>query len=132
MDYEEQLERALEEKPDIAEKESRFEVPDPNLRTEGNVTVFENFQEVLDAVGRAEAHVLKFLQDEFGTSAHIDDRGRARLTGQFNASRVADVIDEYVEAYVICPECGLPDTHLTREQGAELLECDACGARSSV
>ncbi|MDZ7850577.1 MAG: translation initiation factor IF-2 subunit beta [Halodesulfurarchaeum sp.] len=132
MDYEEQLERALEEKPDISEKESRFEVPDPTLRTEGNVTVFENFQEILDSVGRDENHVLKFLQDEFGTSAHIDDRDRARLTGQFNESRVAGVIDEYVEAYVLCPECGLPDTHLTREQGAELLECDACGARSSV
>jgi translation initiation factor 2 subunit 2 len=132
MDYEEQLERALEEKPDIAEKESRFEVPDPELRTEGNVTVFENFQDLLDAVGRETNHVLKFLQDEFGTSAQIDDRGRARLTGQYNESRVAAAIDEYVEAYVICPECGLPDTNLTREQGAELLECDACGARSSV
>ena len=132
MDYEEQLERALEEKPDIAEKESRFEVPDPELRTEGNVTVFENFQALLDAVSRDTDHVLKFLQDEFGTSAQIDDRGRARLTGQFNESRVRAAIDEYVEAYVICPECGLPDTHLTREHGAELLECDACGARSSV
>ncbi len=132
MDYEEQLDRALEEKPDISEKESRFEVPEPDLRTEGNVTVFENFQEILDAIGRGEDHVLKFLQDEFGTSAHIDDRGRARLTGQFNESRVAAVIEEYVVAYVLCPECGLPDTHLTREQGAELLECDACGARSSV
>jgi translation initiation factor 2 subunit 2 len=132
MDYEEQLERALEEKPDIAEKESRFEVPDPDLRTEGNVTILENFQDLLDAVDRETDHVLKFLQDEFGTSAQIDDRDRARLTGQFNKSRVAAAIDEYVEAYVICPECGLPDTHLTREQGAELLECDACGARSSV
>ncbi|MBS3761358.1 translation initiation factor IF-2 subunit beta [Halodesulfurarchaeum sp.] len=132
MDYEEQLERALEEKPDIAEKESRFEVPDPDLRTEGNVTILENFQDLLGAVDRGTDHVLKFLQDEFGTSAQIDDRDRARLTGQFNKSRVAAAIDEYVEAYVICPECGLPDTNLTREQGAELLECDACGARSSV
>ena len=132
MDYDEQLERALEEKPDIAEKESRFEVPDPTMRTEGNVTVFENFQEILDRVDRPEDHVLKFLQDELGTSAQIDERGRARLTGEFNESRVAATIDEYVEQYVICPECGLPDTHLTTEQGAELLECDACGARSSV
>jgi len=132
MDYDEQLERALEEKPDIAAKESRFEVPDPNMRTEGNVTVFENFQELLDRVDRPEDHVLKFLQDELGTSAQIDERGRVRLTGEFNESRVTAVIEEYVDQYVICPECGLPDTHLTTEQGAELLECDACGARSSV
>ncbi len=132
MDYEEQLERALEEKPDIAGEEKRFEVPDANIRTEGNVTVFENFQEILDQVDREERHVLKFLQDELGTSAQIDERGRARLTGEFSNRRVEAVLDEYVETFVICPECGLPDTKITREQGAELLQCDACGARSSV
>jgi len=132
MDYEDQLERALDEKPDIAEKDSRFEVPAPTLRTEGNVTVFENFQAVLEAIGRSAEHLLKFLQDEFGTSAQIDDRGRARFTGEFSESRVQEKVDAYVDRYVICSECGLPDTHLTREQGAELLECDACGARSSV
>ena len=132
MDYEEQLERALEEKPDIAAGDSRFEVPEPTLRTEGNVTVVENFQEILEAIGRSAEHLLKYLQDEFGTSAQIDDRGRARLTGEFSESRMQEKVDAYVDQYVICPECGLPDTHLTREQGAELLECDACGARSSV
>jgi translation initiation factor 2 subunit 2 len=132
MDYDEQLERALEEKPDIAGEEKRFEVPDPEIRTEGNVTVFENFQAMLDRLDREERHVLKFLQDELGTSAQIDERGRARLTGEFSKGRVADVVDTYVDTYVICPECGLPDTKITREQGAELLQCEACGARSSV
>jgi translation initiation factor 2 subunit 2 len=132
MDYEDQLERALEEKPDIAAKDNRFEVPEPNLRTEGNVTVFENYQAVLEEIGRSAEHLLKYLQDEFGTSAQIDDRGRARLTGEFSASRMQEKVDAYVDHFVVCPECGLPDTHLTREQGAELLECDACGARSSV
>ncbi|MFB6133543.1 MAG: translation initiation factor IF-2 subunit beta [Halanaeroarchaeum sp.] len=132
MDYDEQLERALDEKPDIADEDARFEVPDPTVRKEGNVTVYENFQDTLDRLDRDEEHVLKFLQDELGTSARIDERGRARLTGEFNADRVAAVIDEYIETYVICPECGLPDTNITTEHGAELLECDACGARSSV
>lgn len=132
MDYDEQLERALEEKPDIAGEDQRFEVPDPEVRTEGNVTVFENFQAILSRLDREESHVLKFLQDEVGTSAQIDERGRARLTGEFDRKRVGQVLDEYVDTYVLCPECGLPDTSITREQGAELLECDACGARSAV
>lgn len=132
MDYDEQLERALEEKPDIAGEDQRFEVPDPEVRTEGNVTVFENFQALLSRLDREESHVLKFLQDELGTSAQIDERGRARLTGEFDRKRMGQVLDEYVDTYVLCPECGLPDTSITREQGAELLECDACGARSAV
>ncbi|MFB6131781.1 MAG: translation initiation factor IF-2 subunit beta [Halanaeroarchaeum sp.] len=132
MDYDEQLERALEEKPDIADEETRFDVPDPDLRPEGHVTVYENFQATVDRLGREADHVLKYLQDELGTSAQIDERGRARLTGEFNERRVRDVLDEYVDTYVTCPECGLPDTKLTTEHGAELLKCEACGARSPV
>ncbi|MFB6125238.1 MAG: translation initiation factor IF-2 subunit beta [Halanaeroarchaeum sp.] len=132
MDYDEQLERGLAEKPDIAGEDTRFEVPEPEVRPEGHVTVYENFQATLDRLDREQDHVLKFLQDELGTSAQIDERGRARLTGEFDARRVSAVLDDYVDTYVRCPECGLPDTKLTTEQGAELLKCEACGARSPV
>jgi translation initiation factor 2 subunit 2 len=132
MDYEEQLDRAMSQKPDIEGSESRFEVPDPNVRKEGNETVYENFQSTLDKLGREQRHVLKFLQNELGTSAQIDESGRARLTGEFGTRRVQDTLDEYVDTYVICPECGLPDTNLETVDGAERLHCEACGARSSV
>jgi translation initiation factor 2 subunit 2 len=132
MDYEEQLDRAMEQKPDIAGSESRFEVPDPNVREEGNVTVYENFQETLDRLGREQDHVLKFLQDELGTSAQIDESGRARLTGEFDQDRVEATLEEYVDTYVTCSECGLPDTNLVTEDGAEQLHCEACGARFAV
>jgi len=132
MDYDEQLERALEDKPDIAGEEARFDVPEPEVRPEGHVTVYENFQSTIDRLGREEDHVLKFFQDDLGTSAQIDERGRARLKGAFNQRRIQQVLDEYVETYVLCPECGLPDTNLSTEHGTERLTCEACGARSPV
>jgi len=132
MDYEEQLDRALSETPDIEGSGERFSVPDPDVRQEGNATVYENFQTTVDRLGRDEERVVKFLQDELGTSGHIDESGRARLTGEFRESRIDDALDAYAEEYVLCPECGLPDTQLEREQGAFLLRCEACGARSPV
>jgi translation initiation factor 2 subunit 2 len=33
-----------------------------------------------------------------------------------------------MEEYVICSECGLPDTRLVRENRTPMLRCDACGA----
>lgn len=130
MDYEDMLERGLEETPEISAESERLDVPDPDVRQEGNVTVFENFQPVCDALGREGEHVIKFLQNELGTSGHIDESGRARLTGDFDRGRVGDAIDAYAEEFVRCSECGLPDTTLEREQGALLLRCEACGARS--
>ncbi|WP_137287350.1 translation initiation factor IF-2 subunit beta [Halorussus salinisoli] len=130
--YDDHLERAMDETPEIDGSGDRFDVPDADVRQEGNVTVYENFQDTLDRLGRDEEHVLKFLQDELGTSAHIDESGRARLTGEFGQRRIEDAIDDYAETFVLCPECGLPDTKLEREQGAMLLRCEACGARSAT
>ncbi|QLG26749.1 translation initiation factor IF-2 subunit beta [Halorarum halophilum] len=130
MAYDDMLDRAVEEAPEIDEGESRFAVPDPEVRPEGNVTVFENFRSVADTLGREPEHLLQFIQNELGTSAGIDERGRARFTGDFRQWRVGDAVDEYTEAFVICPECGLPDTKLVTERGEQLLKCDACGARS--
>ena len=130
MDYDDMLDRGLEDTPDIETESDRFDVPDPAVRQEGNTTVVENFQAIRDALDRSEDHLLKFLQTELGTSAHIDESGRGRFTGEFRASRIADAVEAYAEEFVVCPECGLPDTTLEREQGAVLLRCTACGARS--
>ena len=130
--YDEQLDRALEQTPEIEEASDRFDVPAPEVRQEGNVTVYENFQTTVDRLGRDDGHVLKFLQDELGTSAHIDESGRARLTGEFGQDRIDDAVGEYTDRFVLCSECGLPDTRLEREQGALLLRCEACGAQSST
>ena len=52
MDYDDMLDRALDETPDIEGSSDRFDVPDPDVRQEGNVTVFENFQSTVDRLGR--------------------------------------------------------------------------------
>jgi len=75
---------------------------------------------------------MKYLQNELGTSGHIDESGRARLTGEFGEDRIAAALGEYTEEYVLCDECGLPDTQIEREQGVQVLRCEACGARSAT
>jgi len=132
MGYDEHLDRAMAVTPDVEGSGSRFSVPDPEIRQEGNATVYENFQDTVDRLARDETDVMKFLQNELGTSADIDERGRLRLTGSFKPERVADAVEAYADAYVLCPECGLPDTKLEREQGALVVRCEACGARSAT
>lgn len=130
MDYDDMLDRAIEDSPDIESGSDRFEVPSPEIRQEGNTTVFENFQAVCDVLGREDADVMKFLQNDVGTSGHIDESGRARLTGEFNQRRIESAIDDYTDQFVICSECGLPDTLLEDDQGVRILRCEACGALS--
>lgn len=132
MDYDDRLERAMSNTPDVEGSGERFRLPDPEVRQEGNVTVFENFRAVLDRLDRERDHLMRYLQNELGTSASIDDTGRLRLTGEFRADRIATALSEYADAYVLCPECGLPDTTLEKERGTEVRQCSACGARSAT
>ncbi|PSQ28035.1 translation initiation factor IF-2 subunit beta [Halobacteriales archaeon QS_9_68_17] len=132
MDYDERLDRAIEETPEIGGTSDRFDVPDPDVRQEGNASVYENFQDTVSRLGRDEDHVMKYLQNELGTSGQIDESGRARLTGEFGEDRLAAALDEYTEEYVLCDECGLPDTRIERERGVQVLRCEACGARSAT
>jgi translation initiation factor 2 subunit 2 len=132
MNYDDQLERAMSEKPTEAVVGDRFEVPDPEVRTEGNVTVYENFRATHDRLARDPRLLLSFLQSTLGTSAEIDEAGRARFTGSFRRDRIADALGEYVTAYVRCDECRSPDTRLVSEDGTTVLRCDACGATSPV
>jgi translation initiation factor 2 subunit 2 len=132
MNYDDQLERAMSEKPSETAAGDRFEVPDPVVRTEGNVTVYENFRATHDRLARQPRHLRSFLQSTLGTSAEIDDVGRARFTGSFSRERIADALAEYVDTYVRCDECRSPDTRLVTDDGATVLRCDACGATSPV
>ncbi len=52
MDYDDQLDRALSASPDVAEGDDRFSVPEPTVRQEGNVTVYENFAATHDRLAR--------------------------------------------------------------------------------
>lgn len=132
MEYDDMLDRAIAETPDVTEDDERLDLPDPGVREEGNVTVVENFQTLCDQLGREPDHLLQFLQAEVGTSGHIDESGRARITGSFGADRIREAADSYTAAFVLCSECGLPDTRLERQNGVELLRCEACGARSAT
>jgi len=132
MNYDDMLDRAIEETPDGESTAARFEVPEPELRQEGNVTVFENFRAVRERLGREPEHVLQFLQGDVGTSGEIDASGRARLTGSFDADRVESAIEEYADRFVRCAACGLPDTRLERDDQATVLRCEACGTRETL
>ena len=69
--YEDLLAQAFETMPEVVSTHSRWNLPDPVVRPEGNVTVYENFKNTVDVLNREADFVLKFLQNEFGTSANL-------------------------------------------------------------
>lgn len=130
-DYDELLEKGMEEVPDDSEEADRFEVPVADTRKDGSKTVVENFGEIVDAFSREEKHVSKYIVNELGTAGHVEG-SELVLNGEFRRGNVQSKVKQYANEYVFCPECERPDTEIIKEKGVEILKCKACGARNPI
>lgn len=131
LDYREMLERAYAELPQEVTTYERFTVPRPDVRRVGRRSVIMNFKEIADELRREPEHLLKFLSGEMATLATFDGT-RAVFQGRFGYDTVRNLLEIYTEKYVVCPVCKRPDTRIVRERRLWFLQCEACGARSSI
>ncbi len=132
-DYDNLLDRARSQVPEDAFKRSgeRFRVPKVQLMVQGNRSIWQNFQDVINALNRPGKEVLKFVSGQLGTAGNVEG-SNALFNGKFTEQALSEVIDKYIESYVICPVCTRPDTDIIKDSGAYYLRCSACGARTSI
>ncbi len=109
----------------------RFEVPGARVMISGSRTIFNNFYEIANTLRRNPQHLLKFLLKELATSVDMREKN-VIFVGNFSQAHIDRKIELYVKSYVLCPECGKPDTKLVKEDRNTFLVCEACGARHIV
>ncbi|HOD85778.1 MAG TPA: translation initiation factor IF-2 subunit beta [Methanoculleus sp.] len=129
--YEDLLKKAYTNITEPTEFEDRFTVPAARVFIEGKTTVLENFAEITSTLRRDQDHLMKHLLGELGTAGKIDGT-RAIFSGKFEQEQINSIIKGYVDDYVICSECGKPDTRLVKTERVLMLQCDACGGHRPV
>ncbi|NLD56649.1 MAG: translation initiation factor IF-2 subunit beta [Methanomicrobiales archaeon] len=129
--YEQLLKQAYSNITERTESSERFVVPEVKAYVEGKTTILENFIEITGKVRRDPDHVMKFLLGELGTSGKMDGN-RAIFNGKFEIALIKAIIKSYIDDYVICSECGKPDTRLVKDDRVMILRCDACGSHRPV
>ncbi len=128
MKYEDMLKKAKKELPEVKEKIERFEIPKIRGHIQGNRTILSNFTQIAQYLGRKPEHMLKYVLKELATPGEIKKKGTI-IGSKVPASRINKKIRDYAEKYVICKECGKPDTKLEKEGLTIYVKCLACGAR---
>lgn len=128
LDYEVLLERAKKELPEVVLGHERFEVPKADIIYDGKITIIRNFDDIIKSMNREVSHVVRFLLRELGTAGHYEE-GRLILKGSIDEKQIGGRIKYYIESYVLCSECGRPDTRIVKEGRTTVLVCEACGAK---
>ena len=126
-DYDKLLDRVWAGLPEKLKKHDRFEIPESDAFIEGNVTIIRNFNDIAAALNRGQDHILKFLSKELAAPTIIDG-SRAIIQRRLKKQVVDDKIRNYAKEFVVCHECGRPDTSISELEGQRIIKCEACGA----
>lgn len=131
MDYEELLNDAYKKIKPISGSGERFEIPKIVGHFEGKKTIMTNFLQIADYLRRKPEHFLKFMLKELAVSGQIEG-DRLVLNMKVPSEKINQKIEQYAKEFVICKNCGKPDTELVKEDRIAFVKCLACGAKHSV
>lgn len=129
-EYEKLLERARQKLPAFSKEEKRFEIPVADVQT-GKQTVVKNFGEIAKTLRREPKHMAKFLFKELAVPGTLRDSA-LYLQGKVYSTLINQRVHDYAKRFVLCHECGKPDTTLQDVKNIIFIKCEACGARRSM
>lgn len=129
--YEELLNSAYENVKQIDTSGGRFEIPNVQGHFEGRKTILTNFFQIASHIRRDPEHFQKFLLKELAASGQREGE-RLVLNIKVPSVKINPKIEQYVKEFVICKECGKPDTELVKDERLTFINCLACGAKHSV
>ena len=114
-----------------SESKDRFEIPKIEGHFEGKKTILTNFFQISSYIRRNPEHFQKFILRELAASGQKDG-DRLILNMTVPSAKINQKVEQYVKEFVLCKECGKPDTELSKEDRMSFVKCLACGAKHSV
>jgi len=102
-------------------------------RGNGIKTVVPNISDVALSLKRDAGEVNKFFGCELGSQTTYNaDSDRAIVNGAHTDAVLQQLVHKYIELFVLCPNCRLPETEYKIKSGCIYHKCMACGAKEMV
>jgi translation initiation factor 5 len=103
----------------------------------GIKTVIPNMSDVARALSRPPTYTTKFFGCELGAQTSFDEKNdRYIVNGAHDANRLRELLDGFIDKFVLCKSCKNPETDLVilKVNRSEdiIRDCKACGERTGV
>ena len=130
-DYEKLLDKAYKTVKQVNPSGGRFEIPKIEGHFEGKKTILTNFFQIASHLRRKPEHFQKFMLKELAASGQKEG-DRLVLNITVPSKKINEKAEQYVKEFVLCKECGKPDTEILKEDRLTQIHCLACGAKHPV
>ncbi|KAJ3056961.1 hypothetical protein HK097_002339 [Rhizophlyctis rosea] len=123
---------------DVSDKFYRYKMPKIIAKVEGKgngiKTVISNISEVAKSLSRPPTYPTKFFGCELGALVKFEEKAdRYIVNGAHTADKLQDLLDSFIDKFVLCPSCQNPETDLTITKDEIIMRnCKACGAVKPV
>ena len=74
---------------------------------------------------------LKYILKELASPGNLE-QNRATFGRKLSSDMINEKIKKFADNFVICPECGKPETKIETEGNQNFLRCMACGAKTQI
>lgn len=103
-------------------------------RGNGIKTAVVNTSDVARALSRPSSYVIKFFGFELGAQTSIDEpNDRYIVNGAHDAPKLQDLLDVFINKFVLCSSCKNPETDIILLKDGNLTrDCKACGQRTLI
>lgn len=97
-------------------------------RGNGIRTNVYNMGEIARALKRPPMYPTKFFGCELGAMVKFEENEeKALINGAHNEQDLVAILDKFIQMYVLCGGCELPEIDITVKKGVLLCKCNACG-----
>lgn len=101
------------------------------VRINNHKCIWSNFGNICESIHRSKENVSEFILAELCSDGNIDEN-RLILKTNFRQNIFENILQKYVNKFVICKECKNADTLLINENKITYLSCDTCGSKYNV
>ena len=120
----------------IPDPKYRYQMPLLTTKIEGkgiNIhTNLTNVKKVATALRVPPGYILKFMGYELGSQVNFKENNFS-INGERNEDDVLKSLDKFIEKYVLCSQCHLPETVLTLAQDKRVVAvCKSCGKSTDM
>jgi translation initiation factor 5 len=105
-------------------------VPKVEGRGNGIKTVIVNVSDIATSLNRDPNEITKFFGFELGAQTTMNtDEDRYIVNGSHTSNDLQHLIHKYIELFVLCRNCHLPETHYKIKSEILSQKCVACGSK---
>jgi len=122
---------------DVKDSFYRYKMPKIVAKIEGKgngiKTVIPNMSDIAKALSRPPTYPTKYFGFELGAQVKCEDKNdRYIINGQHESKKLQDLLDGFIDKFVLCAHCKNPETDLIINKNGIIRDCKACGKRSEV